>query len=293
MKNAYVEITNICNLSCDFCPGHNRQRRHMSASEFEIIAKKLDGRIENLFLHLMGEPLLHPELGKIIEIADSMNVKLKITTNGTLLSPVLPILKNSQKLHTVSISVHSFGGNASGSMIEQKPEKYIKDCLESARQLAKSGKFVVLRLWNLLENGDSAMKTFNDKVIAMARKVFPPEKEEWVKTHRGERIATHVFIEWGERFTWPELGESGEIKQYEDEIGSESCHALLTQFGILSDGTVVPCCLDRNGDIPLGNIFRNEIKEILSSPRAKNMKKAMEHHRFTEPLCAKCGFKRK
>ncbi len=293
MKNAYVEITNICNLSCDFCPGHNRARRHMSAGDFEIISRKLNGRIENLFLHLMGEPLLHPELGKIIEAADKMDVKLKITTNGTLLPLALPILKASQRLHTVSISLHSFGGNLVGSMIEQKMEKYLKDCLEGARQLAKSGKFAVLRLWNLEEDGSSAMKDFNDKVIFLAKKFFPPEKEEWVKTRRGMRISDRIFIEWGERFTWPEIGEGGEIREYEDEIGDESCHALLKQFGILSDGTVVPCCLDRNGDIPLANIFEGEIDEILSSPRAKAMRAAMEHHRFVEPLCATCGFKRK
>lgn len=293
MKNAYVEITNICNLSCDFCPGHNRKRRHMSASEFEIIAKKLDGKVENLFLHLMGEPLLHPELGKITQIADKMDVNLKITTNGTLLPLALPILKDSARLHTVSISLHSFGGNEVRDVGEQKKEKYIRDCFGGASELAKSGKFVVFRLWNLEENGTSAMADLNESVLSLAKDFFPPQNEEWVKTHRGMRIATHVFIEWGERFTWPEIGEGGELKQYEDEIGGESCHALLTQFGILSDGTVVPCCLDRNGDIPLGNIFTNEIEEILSSRRAKAMKEAMEHHRFIEPLCATCGFKRK
>ncbi len=294
MKNAYVEITNICNLKCDFCPGHDRERRHMSASEFEIVAKKLNGKIENLFLHIMGEPLLHPELHKIIEIADGMDIKLKITTNGILLPDCLSVLKASEKLHTVSISLHSFGGNASGSTSEQKMEKYLTDSLEGAKQLAESGKFAVLRLWNLEGDGNNLeIKELNDKVISLTKKIFSPQKEEWVKTHRGQRVATHVFIEWGERFIWPETGEGGEIKEYEDEIGGESCHALLTQFGVLCDGTVVPCCLDRNGDIPLGNIFEREIDEILSSPRAKAMKNAMEHHRFIEPLCAKCGFKRK
>ena len=293
MKNAYVEITNICNLNCDFCPGHARPRRHMTSDEFEIITRKLEGKVETLFLHLMGEPLLHPELGRIIEIADRMAFKLKITTNGTLLPICLPILKSSERLHTVSISLHSFGGNASESMIEQKMEKYLKDCLEGARELAKSGKFVVLRLWNLENDGRTAMWDLNESVLSLAKAFFPPEKEEWVKTHRGMRIAHRIFIEWGERFTWPEIGEGGEIKEYEDEIGDESCHALLRQFGILADGTVVPCCLDRNGDIPLGNIFTNEIEEILLSPRAKAMKDAMAHHRFVEPLCATCGFKRK
>lgn len=293
MKNAYVEITNICNLSCEFCPGHSRPRRHMSASEFETVARKLDGKVENLFLHLMGEPLLHPDLEKIINAADKMNVKLKITTNGTLLPLCTDILKASEKLHTVSISVHSFVGNVSGSMMEMKLEKYLRDTLECAKQLAKSGKFVVLRLWDLESDGSSGVKEFNDKVISLAKKFFPPEKNEWVQTHRGERIFDRIFIEWGERFTWPESGENGEIITHEDEMSGKNCYGLRAQFGILSNGTVVPCCLDRNGDIPLGNIFESEIEDILSSPRARAMREAMEKHRFIEPLCASCDFKRK
>lgn len=265
----------------------------MNPSEFAIVAKKLDGKTENLFLHLMGEPLLHPNLNKIIEIADRMNVKLKITTNGTLLPLCLPTLKGSEKLHTVSISLHSLGGNTKDASAMDKIEKYLIDTLFATKELAKNGKFVVLRLWNLENDGNSTMKDFNDKVLSLAKKIFPPEKEEWVKTHRGMRIATHIFIEWGEKFTWPDIEEGGEVKKYEDEIGCDSCHALLSQFGILSDGTVVPCCLDRNGDIPLGNIFESDIDEILSSPRAKAMKEAMAHHRFIEPLCNSCGFKRK
>ena len=162
-----------------------------------------------------------------------------------------------------------------------------------ASELAKSGKFVVFRLWNLEENGSSAMSDLNESVISLAKEFFPPEDEEWAKTHRGMRIAHRIFIEWGERFTWPESGENGEVVVLTDETAGKNCYGLRAQFGVLSNGTVVPCCLDRNGDIPLGNIFESDIEEILSSPRARAMKEAMEKHRFIEPLCATCGFKRK
>ncbi|MBQ8207954.1 MAG: radical SAM protein [Clostridia bacterium] len=293
MKNAYVEITNICNLDCDFCPGHGRKLKHMTSEEFSKVAEKLNGRIENLFLHLMGEPLLHPELDGILKTADRMDIKLKITTNGTLLSMQLPLLLKSKNLHTVCISLHSFGGNFEGGMAKQKLEKYLRGCLEGAKKLAKHGKFAVLRLWNLDENGNSAADSFNAETMRLIGEYFPREKEEWVKTHRGERVATHVFIEWGERFDWPDITD--EIPEAEDtgEYGSDNCHGLLSQIGILSDGTIVPCCLDRNGDIPLGNIFDTDLESALASPRAKNMKEAMAHHRFIEPLCRTCGFKRK
>lgn len=295
MKNAYVEITNICNLACDFCPGHDRVRRHMTAAEFEKIAKKLNGKIENLFLHLMGEPLLHPELKKILGIADEMDVKLKITTNGTLLPLQQPLLCDCRNLHTVCISLHSFESNAGGGMAEKKLDTYLTGCLESASALAKKDKYVVLRLWNLDKEQKNPQNSLNGIIMEKLQKFFPPTAEEWVKTHRGVRIATHIFIEWGERFDWPDISDSKSIFEcgYDGEYGSDNCHGLLTQVGILCDGTVVPCCLDRQGDIPLGNIFKTSLEEILEAPRAKAMKEAMAHHRFIEPLCLSCGFKRK
>ncbi len=300
IKNIYVEITNICNLSCDFCPGHDRPRKHMSVSDFAMIAEKIKGKTENLFLHIMGEPLLHPELDKILDICDTLDVKLKITTNGTLLSDRLELLKKSKNLHTVCISVHSFDGN------KQKEigafSKYMDACLEGARELAGADKFAVLRLWNLDGNSRQKEANFNLHVLDEISRVFPPapDGEEWVENHRGVRVATHVFLEWGDRFEWPRssaLKPSADIENDtadmpETDLMRKKCHGLLTQVGILSDGSVVPCCLDRNGDITLGNIFESELEEILSSERAVRMKEAMAHHIFTEPLCKTCGFRR-
>lgn len=291
MKNAYVEITNICNLACEFCPGHDRKKRHMTVAEFREVAAKLDGKVENLFLHLMGEPLLHPELEKIMQIADSMNVKLKITTNGTLLRGRLPFLCSSKNLRTVCISLHSFEGNMCDST-KDGFEEYIINCLESAKVLAESGKFAVLRLWNL--GNENPINTMNEKILKMLRQFFPPEREPWLKTHRGERVADHIFLEWGERFDWPDISEvedtnSEDKAEKQSEYGEDFCHGLLRQIGILCDGTIVPCCLDRNGEIPLGNIFEGTLDEALSSPRAKKMRDAMAHHRFIEPLCRSCG----
>lgn len=265
----------------------------MSAKNFSVVAEKLNGKVENLFLHIMGEPLLHPELEQIIEIADRMDVKLKITTNGTLLPAALPILLKSKRLHTVCISLHSFEGNSGGEAEWQRCENYLRRCFESAARLAESGKFAVLRLWNLDERGDGKESGFNREVMRLAEEYFPREREEWVKNHRGERVATHVFMEWGERFDWPEITEEVQNVKETNEYGSDNCHALLTQVGILCDGSIVPCCLDRNGDITFGNIFETELWEALESPRAKKMKEGMAHHRFTEKLCHTCGFKRK
>ncbi|MEE0969540.1 MAG: radical SAM protein [Clostridia bacterium] len=287
MKNAYVEITNVCNLACDFCPGHKRSAKHMTSEEFSVIAEKLDGKVENVFLHIMGEPLLHPELDKILQTADKMSFNVKITTNGTLMREGLATLIKSKNLKTVCISLHSFEGNlgdSSGNNIKE----YLYGCFEGARALAESGKFAVLRLWNLDGGHGSGKNSLNDRILASIREFFP-DGGAWKKTYRGERIADHVFLEWGEHFDWPDISEAKECGAQEYE---GKCYGLLTQFGILSDGSVVPCCLDRNGDITLGNIFREELGDILATERAVKMREGMLKRRFTEPLCRTCGFSR-
>lgn len=275
MKNVYIEITNVCNLNCSFCPGHRRLPAFMSAVEFEKVIRKIEGKADNIFLHVMGEPLLHPELEEILEIADSMSgdTALKITTNGTLLSEKLPILLGSKRLKTLCVSLHSFEANEGGNF-----EEYIESCLECATKIGGAGKFAVLRLWN-----EGGLDSRNRQIFGLVKKRFP--QGNWEKTRRGVRIADRIFIEFGEKFDWP---DSDKIPDSIVDLETD-CHALLLQYAILCDGTVVPCCLDRNGDIPLGNIFEQTPEEILSLPRAKKMRDGIAAHRAEEKLCATCS----
>lgn len=298
MKNIYIEITNVCNLDCSFCPGHERDARFMSPEEFRAAMRAVsEEKPENVFLHVMGEPLLHPRLDEILKIADEFPPAVKITTNGTLLCEKLPVLIGSERLKTVCVSLHSFEANGCKGTGGGDFDEYLASCFFSAKTLAENGKFVVLRLWN---DGAGGKNTLNEKILSRAREFFSPEKEEWVKTHRGVRIATHIFIEYGEKFDWPvekktenenenEAADAGEGKNARTAL----CHGLLTQAAILADGTVVPCCLDRNGKIPLGNIFEKNLGEILSSARAKKLRFDLEHRVFREPLCASCEFAEK
>lgn len=304
IKNAYVEITNACNLSCSFCPGHLREKRFMSAEEFGRVASELNGRVTNLFLHLMGEPLLHPALEDILDKADNMTVSVKITTNGTLLEKTLPILIKSKNLKTVCISLHSFEANSSKGEAETKIKErfdgYLSSCFACADKLAAAEKFAVFRLWNV----DSEKKSegeLNSYILDRLHRHYC--KDEWVDTHRGSRIANRIFLEWGEKFDWPDISEEDQATVLgEPDNSPQFCHGLLSQIGILCDGTVVPCCLDRNGTINFGNIFdeldavvggegnmsASAIERILSSPRAKKMREALAKHKLTEPLCLSC-----
>lgn len=271
-SRVYVEITNICNRSCSFCPGTVRPKERMTVNTFRTIAERLQGVTQYLYLHIMGEPLTHPELPQILAAARELGFRPCITTNGTLLPQRAQELLDAG-VYKFNISLHSFEDGT-----REAHEKYILSCARFARQAGQAGSLAVLRLWN---NGfDGGL---NDTTGALLRQVFP---EPWEEGPRGIRLADKVYLEYGERFDWPDLAapEGGE-KVY--------CYGLKDHFGILCDGTVVPCCLDREGGLALGNIFDQPITEILDSPRAKAILEGFRCRKAPEELCRKCGYARR
>ena len=106
---------------------------------------------------------------------------------------------------------------------------------------------------------------------------------DWTENSKGLRIREKMFLEWGDRFQWPDKNS--------DVYGEDVfCFGLRDHFGILCDGTVVPCCLDSDGVINLGNIFTQNLSDILQSERAKNMKYGFDCRKATEDLCRRCGY---
>ena len=268
----YVEITNLCNRSCSFCPGTAREGRQMTAEEFRTIARKLAGVTKYLYYHLMGEPLTHPKLPEMIRIATELGFRSAITTNGTLLPSRGQALIDAG-VYKVNISVHSFEDGNEGDYVN-----YIRGCLDFAAKAADAGVLVVLRLWN--QGFDEGR---NDSTVALIRQAFP---EPWKESPRGIRLREKVYLEYGDRFQWPDMAA-------EDRGAQVFCYGLRDHFGVLCDGTVVPCCLDREGAIPLGNLFRQEIGEILDSGRARAMVQGFSCRKATEELCRKCGYARR
>ncbi len=272
-KKAYLEITNICNLSCAFCPGTTRPAHTLTEDEFVTLASRLKPWAEYLYYHLMGEPTAHPLLSKFISIASALGFKSIITTNGTLLQSRGDSIV-AAKPYKINISLHAFEANPPGMWFDE----YIECCLDFAKKAADSGIITVLRLWNLDGRADGALNKKNDTILASMRKAF---SGEWTKTRSGERIYDHVFLEWGDKFDWPDL---------QSDIISEDgfCYGLRDQIGVLCDGTVVPCCLDHNGDIPIGNLFSQTLDEILASARAKAIYDGFTAHKCNDELCKRC-----
>ena len=265
----YVEITNICNMNCSFCHGHSRKLKQMTTEEFELILNKISGFTNYIYYHLMGEPLTHPKLPEFIKIASDKGFKSMITTNGTLLKQFGDKILESG-IHKVNISVHSFEDGT-----EEQFEDYMKNLADFAIKAHNKGVIVVFRLWN---NGFD--KGRNNKIIDYLKSNI---NNEWTENSKGYKILDKMFLEYGERFSWPDLNE-------ETQGNDVFCYGLRDHIGILCDGTVVPCCLDSNGVINLGNIFEDNLSDILNSERSKSIKFGFDRRVAVEELCQKCGY---
>ena len=272
-RKIYLEISNICNLSCAFCPGTRRQKRAMTEGDLAVLLPKLRPYADFLYFHLMGEPLCHPKLERFLEMASNHGFRVILTTNGTLLPKRQEMLLASPALHKVNISLHAFEAND----LAVPFETYLSGCFDFGKA-AEGQKLISYRLWN---NGGQDEK--NEEILAAMEKTFP---KPWTQDRHGLRIGNRVFLEYGDKFDWPDLtapdGGSGVF-----------CHGLRDQIGILCDGTVVPCCLDHEGDIALGNLFEQDLEEILDSPRAKALYEGFSCRKATEDLCRRCGYARR
>ncbi len=283
IKKAYFEITNVCNLNCSFCPGTKRKRGFISVENFRTIAEKLSGRIPYLYLHLMGEPTIHPRLDEIMEVADELGFKVIITTNGTTLVKKGDIICSYKCIHKVSISLHSLEANDEKKAPDM--EKYLNDCFDFCDKASQKGIISVMRLWNLDGEDTVGLNNENIYILAQMKQHFG---NEWVTTRSGKRIADKVFLEYGERFDWPDP-EQMEDEALEDDTGY-FCHGLRDQIGILWDGSVVPCCLDSEGSICLGNLLDSSLEEILTSEKAKRFYDCFTARKAPHPLCKTCGY---
>lgn len=272
IDRCYIEITNVCNLNCDFCPKHRRAARQLSLDEFDLVTNKIRGKVIFLYFHLMGEPLLHPLLPDFIRMAREKGFRTVLTSNGTLLDKAMNLL--SSLPHKVQLSLHSHESNGKGILAD-----YIDKVMQFAIPAAEQGTCVVLRLWN-----QGGRESENELVMQLLAQYV---QKPWRERPDGFRLCDNLYLEFDRKFEWPEIAQTPSDSP-EGERTEVFCKALHKQIGVLSDGSLVPCCMDHDGDITLGNLFTQSLDEILESPRAKAMTEGFRHHMATEPLCRNC-----
>lgn len=272
-QKVYLEISNVCNLKCSFCPGTKRKPHVMTEEEFTSLLPKLRSWTDYLYFHLMGEPLCHPKLDAFLNHAGNHGFRVILTTNGTLLGKRQEMLLASPALHKLNISLHAFEANDLAVPFQQ----YLQDCFAFGKA-AEGNKLIVYRLWN---QGGADEK--NNEILETLETFFP---KPWSEERRGIRIGNRVYLEYGDKFDWPDLTA-------EDMGQKVFCYGLRDQIGILCDGTVVPCCLDHDGDLALGNLHEDSLENILETPRALAIYQGFQQKKAAEELCRKCGYARR
>ena len=263
-KKIYIEITNACNLNCSFCIKNKRKINYMTFDNYKYIIDKIKGYTKEIYLHVLGEPLLHPEIISFIEYADSQGLLVNITTNGYLIEKISDV----KKIHRLNISLHSFD-NAYKVGIDEYLEKILK-VVDNIRD----NTFVSLRLWVLSRE--------KDMIIDCLNKRYHLEITD-IKDNQKIKIGKNLMIDTFHEFIWPDLNND-----YYSEIGG--CKGLIDHIGILSDGTVIPCCLDTKGIINLGNIYQEELDDILDKEIVRAMIDNFKKGYKCQELCNHCCF---
>lgn len=260
-KKIYLEITNNCNLNCSFCIGNKRSKKFIDIEQFKVLLNKIDGFTKYVYFHVMGEPLLHPKINDLIDLASSKYF-VNITSNGYLIKKI----EDNKNIRQINISLHSFDEKYNKSF-----DEYIGDIFNSVDKLVENNTYIKYRVWVNSEYKDMILSKLEEKYGVI------------IGDNKSIKLANNTYYEVEEEFIWPSMDND-----YYTEEGS--CRGLRDHIGILVDGTVIPCCLDSAGIINLGNIYKQDLNDIIGSDLFKGMKQGFLENKKIHELCRKCNF---
>ncbi|MFA6192719.1 MAG: SPASM domain-containing protein [Sulfurimonas sp.] len=278
----HVEITNICGLACAFCPPKVMPTKTMPLVFFEYVLKELRPYTKSLAFHVMGDPLTLSNLVDYLELAEKYGFEVELTTSGYYLSKTPMEVLFHKSVRQLNISLNSYNKNSLNLTFDEYMHGVFKACGNKLQSYPKP--FINLRVWNLDEKISEAEfnKLLFEKLESYFELTIDTEKiyEERAKSLR---LAPKILLNFDNYFEWPSLGSLHE--------SDAPCHGLKSHIGILANGTVVPCCLDAEGVINLGNLHETALKNILDSSRAKAIVEGFAHAKAVEELCKKCSYK--
>ncbi|MFN2368798.1 MAG: radical SAM/SPASM domain-containing protein [Desulfurivibrionaceae bacterium] len=284
-KKIYIEITNRCNLACSFCLPSRRSPAFMQSASFAEILDRINGYTDYISLHVLGEALLHPDLEHFLAMSREYGLGVNLSTNGVLLARKQAMLLRQPALRQINISLHSFEQSGSESVLDA----YLSDIFAfMALAVPASPLFINLRMWNQNPEVIPAEWDLNRLIRERLARHFnlPAPIPEDFATGRGFALARQVFLSRENRFAWPHHPAP-------DLGGNGYCRGLRDHIAILVDGTVAPCCLDAEADMPLGNILQKTLPEILAGSRAAMIREGFARQQILEPVCRRCTYRQR
>lgn len=280
-NRVHIEVTNICGLACSFCPPKLQPSKTMPISLFTKALVQLRPYTKSLAFHVMGDPLILSNLNEYLELAHQHGFEVELTTSGYYLKNVPYSSLFHPAVRQLNISLNSYNKNSLNLSFDDYMDSVISTCQEKLARYHKP--FINLRLWNFDEAYSEA--EFNNAVYKKLS-CFDTElisENIYKERPKSIRLASKILLNFDSYFEWPSLNSS--------HNSHASCYGLKSHIGILSDGTVVPCCLDGDGVINLGNLNTTLLESILNSKRAVEMLKGFSEGKAVEELCLKCSYK--
>ena len=266
----YIEITNYCNLSCSFCSKDKRSKREMTVDEFRMVIKKVKDYTKSIYLHVKGEPLLHSKLDEILTICDENNIKVNITTNGTLLKTKKDILLN-HSINQINVSLHS----------ENNKDNYFSDVFDTC-DILSTETTIIYRIWTLPSlKLDKLSTNIVDKIINHYK--LSTDIVDKIINEKNIKITKNIYLDKDCEFIWPK------ITNKKSDVGT--CLGTKSHIAILSNGNVTLCCLDSEGIVKLGNIFVDDLDTIINSKLFKEINNGFKNNKLVCDLCKSCTFR--
>lgn len=265
MKRIYLEISNKCNLNCPFC-AYPKGNDFMDLNNINNYLDQIKPYCNYVYLHILGEPLLHPDIEKILQLLDEKDMQLQLVTNGVLLNRHFDLIKH-KCLRKLSVSVHSVNG------LHISPDYFITiDKLISSDTKA----IIDLRFYDE-ENLSQDLKDYLNRLKSIYGFKQTSRKDSY-------KLKENVYVSFAELFEWPDM---------KHEIISEegSCHGGIDMLAINVKGEVTLCCLDPLAYNSLGNLKETAFKDIIESAEYKKICTDLKNHKINKELCKRCSYR--
>lgn len=283
-NSVYLEITNVCNLHCSFCPSsslaQSEPRQFIEPELFKSALRQICDVAENVYFHVLGEPTLHPNFCEFLGELEPTGLKLNLTTNGTTIDKNGPAILNCKNVRQVNFSIHAYA-----ELDSEKALSHLNNVLDFCKKAQENRPdlYINLRLWNV---GDESSKNWNNVVLNRIAEEFGTQinLDHFCSKHKSFSVVDRIYVHQDSRFEWP--GANSAI----EPSTRGTCRALDTHVAVLHDGSAVACCLDYSGQINLGSIKEKTLAEITECPRAKNIKGGFANHELRDPFCQRCKF---
>ena len=319
LDRLHIEVTNVCNFKCEFCPDAIMQRRrgHMELALLETVLEAIaeDNLARIITFHLMGEPFIYPHIFPAIHSAMQRSLRLHLTTNGSTFhlfpEQIEQVVRSGVPKVTISLQTpdpHTF--QLRGAPPRLQPEAYfdgITQLVQANLRASDSPTRIHIKFL------DTTPHPFlvPHKPIAVMDGPAQMQRELWTWARRLLAGSAATDVNWShieraiaryrpgrwqliplhpklvlETFPLDSWGNVAAATVVPARFGY--CNGAARQAGILHDGTVVPCCKDFEGQIPLGNVTQQPLSDILNGPAACALRQGFNRLQVKNPVCQRC-----